>query len=237
MSIITPPNFKGESFACPHCGAFSLMIWERLCLQHLRGPLPQYTPPELIQSNFWHVCCAACKQANIWLEHEKYIEEIDETHSYGTMIYPTTNTAPPPHADMPPDVKLDYCEAASIQQNSPRGAAALLRLALQKLCKHLGEKGENINDDIRALSSSRKVSLEVIRMADVLRITGNCSVHPGKMSSEDIDEVSDGLFDLINYIIKEAISDPAYRSSIYNKMPENLRKKAEEKDEKNRSEK
>lgn len=72
-------------------------------------------------------------------------------------------------------------------------------------------------------------------MADVLRITGNCSAHPGEMSDEDIDEVSDGLFVLINFIIKEAISDPNTRSEIYNKMPERLRKLAEAQDEKNQN--
>lgn len=126
-------------------------------------------------------------------------------------------------------------EAASIRQKSPRGSAALLRLALQKLCKHLGEPGKNINDDIRALAEKKKVSREVIHMADVLRITGNCSAHPGEMSDEDIDEVSDGLFVLINFIIKEAISDPNTRSEIYNKMPERLRKLAEAQDEKNQN--
>ncbi|MGI3407430.1 DUF4145 domain-containing protein [Providencia stuartii] len=232
MSKIIPPNFKGESFTCPHCGAFSQMIWANLIIsasiQRLYGPI------KAIYSQFWQAQCAACSQPNIWIKKNKHMTENDETYSYGTMIYPTANTAPLPHADMPPEVKQDYCEAASIQQNSPRGAAALLRLALQKLCKHLGENGENINADIRSLSLKGKVSEEVIRMADVLRITGNCSVHPSEMSSEDIDEVSDGLFDLINYIVKEAISDPAFRSSMYSKMPENLRKKAEEQDAKNR---
>lgn len=52
---------------------------------------------------------------------------------------------------MPEDIRRDYDEASTILDLSPRGAAALIRLGIQKMCTHLGQPGENINADIKAL--------------------------------------------------------------------------------------
>ena len=49
------------------------------------------------------------------------------------------------------DVRRDYEEASAILDASPRGAAALLRLAIEKLCKELGENGRDLNADIASL--------------------------------------------------------------------------------------
>jgi len=67
------------------------------------------------------------------------------------MIYPDFEGVQPPNQDLSEDIKFDYQEAASILQKSPRGSATLLRLAIQKLCKELGEDGKNINNDIKIL--------------------------------------------------------------------------------------
>jgi hypothetical protein len=67
------------------------------------------------------------------------------------MIVPSEAPVPPAHVDMPAVCKSDYDEARTIVAASPRAAAALLRLAVQKLMPLLGEAGRNINDDIGAL--------------------------------------------------------------------------------------
>lgn len=223
------PAFKKNAFTCPHCDITAKMWWGSMISERAAK---KYVPLQFLCAT-----CSHCSRDSIW-RVDKYNDKSQRTMkssaTEGELIYPGSLLSTPPSDDMSSDIKKDYLEAASIRQKSPRGSAALLRLALQKLCKELGEPGKNINDDIRSLAEKKKVSQEVIHMADVLRITGNCSAHPGEMSDEDIDEVSDGLFELINFIIKEAISDPNARSAIYSKMPEKLRKKAEETDAKNK---
>jgi len=67
------------------------------------------------------------------------------------MIIPSDSPVQPPHPDMPEEIIAEYNEARSIFGRSPRASAALLRLAVQKLVSVLGEKGDNINQDIKSL--------------------------------------------------------------------------------------
>ena len=81
--------------------------------------------------------CFNCEGLSLWI--------------YDRLVYPLTGKAPPANPDLPEHIRRDYEEAGSILDHSPRGAAALLRLAIQKLCKELGQSGNNINTDIPAL--------------------------------------------------------------------------------------
>ena len=87
--------------------------------------------------SFYGSKCAHCGNVALWCDEK--------------LIFPNVGPADLPNPDMPEEIRADYEEANSIANASPRGAAALLRLAIQKLCKHLGKPGKNINDDIAAL--------------------------------------------------------------------------------------
>lgn len=213
MTAYTVPEFKKKAFNCPHCGAFAHMKWQ--------------SKDHFV---YYQAICAHCEEYSLW-----QVTETDVNSSppqKGEMLYPDFGSAPLPSEDMPENVKKDYEEAAQIFIKSPRGAAALLRLGLQKLCIHLGEEGKNINTDIRSLVKKEVLSGQVIKVADTLRIIGNNAVHPGQIVDEDFDKVAGKMFDLINFIVKKAITEPKELDELYQLMPENARNAAEAQDKK-----
>jgi hypothetical protein len=135
-----------------------------------------------------------------------------------------------PSSDLPDDLKPDYLEARQIVTASPRGAAALLRIVLQKLLIHLGEPGKDINGDIGELAKKGKVSARTKKMLDSVRIVGNESVHPGEINLNDDPELANALFYLINLIVFDAFSYDKYVDSLYDKLPESKRKGVEDRD-------
>jgi hypothetical protein len=146
------------------------------------------------------------------------------------MLYPDTGRAPQPNPDLPDSVERIYLEAASISSKSPRGAAALLRLAIQILCKELGEKGENPNEDIASLV--RKGLPERVQQSlDIVRVTGNHSVHPGQIDVDDPGVVAK-LFELANIITEYTISMPNRVGAIYSSLPDSAKEQIEKRDKK-----
>jgi len=147
--------------------------------------------------------CAHCNKATLWVMEK--------------MLFPTSGNAPLPNAEMPKEVAEYYSEASEIFNRSPRAAAALLRLAIQVLCKHLGEKGKNINDDISSLVAKGLPSI-VQQSLDVVRVTGNEAVHPGQIDTDDPQMVG-SLFELVNIIVEYMIAMPKRVSGLYGNLP------------------
>lgn len=211
------PQISLDAFHCPLCGTYSHMDWSWLST-HDRG------------SDYLEAMCSHCKKASLWRATQTDQSGYYAKATEGEMLFPDFGLAPLPEQDMPDYVARDYLEAARIFSNSPRGAAALLRLGLQKLCKHLGEEGKNINDDIRSLAAKNTVPPLVVKVADTVRITGNNAVHPGEMSDEDFDHVAEKMFELINFIVKKGITEPKELEALYALTPEGPRKNAEARD-------
>jgi Domain of unknown function (DUF4145) len=207
MQKYYPPQFKEEKFHCPHCHVYSRQTWDRLYYSTF-GDYP-------LIKDMYMCTCIHCDKNSYWYQ--------------GKLIIPDLTTATPPHTDLPQEVLEDYVEAASILSKSPRGAAALLRLALQKLMKELGESGKDINKDIGSLVS-KGLPPQVQQALDIVRVIGNESVHPGNLDLKDDVETATQLFGLINFIVEDRIARPKAIQSLFDSLPEGKKKGIETRD-------
>ena len=208
------PHWEGSAFNCPFCKAYANQIWFDLYIENRQG----YTGFQKLEEYGSKVCfCLHCKKYSIWHQHK--------------MIYPEFSGIEPPNPDLDPDIQRDYIEAASIVQKSPRGAAALLRLAIQKLMIQLGEEGKNLNTDIANLVK-KGLPVKIQQALDALRVIGNEAVHPGELDLRDDQETAEQLFKLINFIAEKMITEPKEIEAIYSKIPESKKQQINERDKK-----
>jgi len=105
----------------------------------------------------------------------------------------------------------------------------MLRLALQKLCIELGEKGKNINDDIASLVK-KGLDARIAKALDIVRIVGNSAVHPGEIDFTDKDETVLELFKLIDVITTAMISQPKKIEELFGKLPAGSREAVKKRD-------
>ncbi len=138
------------------------------------------------------------------------------------MVFPLVTSGPPPHLDMPESLVTEYNEARVVFSFSPRAAAALLRLALQKLMKELGEEGKHIDADIKSLVS-KGLSVDMQQALDYCRVVGNESVHPGQIDLNDSPEMGLVMFNIINSIIEDRITRPKKMQELYAMIPQGKR--------------
>ena len=218
-----PPTHASAQFHCAHCGVFAKQRWSHL---HAGGDMykDQYHTSNIsgltatsggLAEEWTASFCEHCNGMVIW--------------SSGKIIYPKKIVVEQPNSDLNEEIQIDYLEAANVLSDSPRSSAAILRLALQKLCVQLGEKGENINDDIGSLVK-KGLNPTIQKSLDALRITGNNAVHPGELDlTEDTERVVK-LFGLINFIAEKMIMELNEINSFYDGLPDDAKDAVDKRD-------
>lgn len=244
------PTTALTAFSCPHCKALSTQFWRSAKVgfrSNNNNPPLRFREPEEAKKAFvdtlqdpdskrsmsGFIDRVASGLPSIGDKHNEYshdLTNVDVSQCFNCqklaiwvgdhMVWPHPNEAPPPNADLPEDVAADYSEAGDIVNASPRGAAALLRLAIQKLCIFLGEPGKNINSDIASLVR-KGLDPRVQKMLDVVRVIGNNAVHPGEIDLRDDRGTAERLFVLVNMIADIMISQPKAVEEMYSGLGQN----------------
>lgn len=160
--------------------------------------------------------CFSCNGVAIWHADE--------------LIYPVSKVSFAPNEGMPDDVKMVFLEANEIIDKSPKGAAALLRLCVQKLMPHLGEKGDNINNNIASLVK-KGLDTRIQKALDVVRVVGNNAVHPGQIDLDDDKTIAANLFGLVNLIVETQITQKKHIDQLFDVVvPDSVKAQIEKRD-------
>jgi hypothetical protein len=237
------PALGISSFNCPYCGTLAHQTWfQGSACQFAKGKPPSMVSKETIESmridknipaearaDFvaWALrinnreIFLAEKSRDIFVYdvYNLYLSQCYSCEQYALwhadrLVYPKVNFGLSANDDLNADIKNDFTEATAILDNSPRGSAALLRLALQKLMKQIGESGENINEDIGSLVT-KGLDVKIQKTLDLVRVIGNNAVHPGTIDMRDNRDTAVRLFGLINAIAYDRITHPKEVDALY----------------------
>ena len=156
----------------------------------------------------WASECFSCQAVALWLDD--------------SLIHPRLCTAPLASPDLPEDIRVDVEEARKVLNDSPRASAALLRLALEKLCNQLTGKEGSLNDKIKRLVKDG-LHPRTQQALDAVRVIGNEAVHPGQMDLKDNRDTALSLFNLVNLIVQDTVTRPKMVEKTYALLPESTR--------------
>lgn len=208
MSKYYPPSFEATHFHCALCHVYAKQRWGALEFQGTTT-----------RSRFSYSSCEHCSSKCFWYEDR--------------MIVPGEAPVPSHHEDLPGSCIEDYDEAREIAARSPKAAAGLMRLCIQKLMVELGQSGKNLNEDIGNLVKAGLPS-EVQRALDFCRVIGNNAVHPGEIRIADDPSIAYSLFEMVNFVVEDRITKPKKIEELYEKLPDGALRAVEKRDSENK---
>jgi hypothetical protein len=98
-----------------------------------------------------------------------------------------------------------------------------------ELVEDLGEKGKDLNTDIGNLVK-KGLGVQIQQALDSVRVVGNNAVHPGEFDVTDDRETANTLFECMNLIVEQMISQPRRMRELYAKLPQGARDQIEVRD-------
>lgn len=222
MPKYVAPSYMEKVFTCPYCDVTATQFWygnstaksaqliKDTTLNAYKLSFSNSFCADREIKDWLFAKCASCKRISVWHKKE--------------MVHPFCSPVAEPNSDMPEEVKAQYIEASKIAFLSPAASAALLRLGLQLLLKDILEKDStgNIFKDIKLLEQ-HPIDSNLIKALDIIRISGNESVHPGTLNLNDNKDDVFYLFDLLNMVCDQFYTQPRKMEEMYNKLPKSKR--------------
>jgi hypothetical protein len=188
------PRVGAPHFVCPHCGVDAEQLWQD-------ADFPARGTGE-VDTALMRAQCRSCGARSYWID--------------GSQVWPHPTVGVPPSSDLPGDLVTLYDEARSVAPISPRAAAALLRLLVDRLVASLGATEGPLGDRIAALAAEGHVPAQVVEGLDAVRVHGDDSLPPGQIdpAAEDDPGVVLLLCLLVNSIVDATLTLRRHRAEL-----------------------
>lgn len=174
----------GKHFVCPHpeCQVDAQQAW------HLMKDQGNKEDTAVKRAK-----CGTCGKYSYWVDEQ--------------LAWPAIRLGDQASDALPDDVREVYNEARDVVAHSPRAAAALLRLGVERLVSHLGETSGRLDERIGRLADAGDITRRTVDALDAVRLTGNNAVHEGQIDPEGGDDrdVALLLFQIVNRIADDTI--------------------------------
>jgi len=226
-------------FVCAHCGADSQQVWADLTIKarvnngqtyvtfsdaarwRIEGSSIWLSGNDYSQPEWRATVCAVCGEGSVWRDAHR--------------VYPVASTIAPVHPDAPESVAALYEEARSVLPISRRASAALVRATLERLLREIdpNHASKRLDDLIAQLRGQIREPLW--KFLTAIRIVGNDTLHAeeGELAvlylGSEPEEIIEPLFEAVNTLIEELITQPAKAEALYALIPETKREVAERK--------
>jgi hypothetical protein len=147
--------------------------------------------------------CFNCNEICLWV--------VDQ------LVWPRCATGSDPKLHALPDVRRENEEAGHTLDASPRGAAAFLRLAIERLCNELGNSEESPRPEV-APHFQEDLDARVQKVLDAMRIIESNATPPDPIGVADTPATAETLSGLVNMICEKMIIEPRHLQALYTKM-------------------
>src|ERR1700730_15976123 len=227
MNPYIEPQLGAESFSCPHCNTVAHQDWYSLFLKSENAAEVRVLTPEAVKAlrqgdaqrdNIKEIdqFVERLKKNALTYEYQKHPHplkvkmanlHISNCHSCngfslwvgGLLVFPT-------RIDKTPElVEQDLEEAAAILNKFPRGAAALMRVCIQRLVPLLEENGKELNQRVSSLVR-KGLEMEMQQAKEVLQVLRSDPVQLSKLESHADKETVLRFLDSLKEVLERRMS-------------------------------
>lgn len=208
------PKLNENSFTCPYCKIETghQFVSDKLVRHYQNAYYEFYAVTHISRAEIKKELklsistCAKCKQIEIWINDDMVYPKIEEFGPEAT-------------EDMPELVKGTFNEARKVFGVSVRAAAALLRLAIEQYCEEMGYRSKrNLSENLKDMINEENLSNEFEESCKYIRLIGNDAVHPRELSISEDEEAVLFMFELLNQLVEEMITNKNKRERLFNKV-------------------